>query len=429
MSIPHPQHRPGTPGAPGADVHGLHATGDPVSGAQAWTVATALPVRYRVRFVPGVLDPRNPALARAGGPPGRRLVVVDARVHELHGHRLRRYLDAQDVEYETHVLLAHEQVKTMDAVFQVADRMDSFGISRRGEPVIAVGGGVLTDVVGLACSLYRRSTPFVRVPTTLIGLVDAGVGAKTGVNHGRHKNRLGSYHPAVDTLLDPGFLTTLDRRHLGNGLAEILKVALIKDADLFFLLERHGRALLDSGFQSPAAGAAVLGRAVHGMLQELQPNLWEHRLERLMDYGHSFSPTVEMRALPELLHGEAVCVDMALTTVVARRRGLLDAGQAERILRLMRRLELPVWHPLMEPVTLAEALADTVRHRDGRQRLPLPCGIGAGVFVDDLGGAELGDAAGWLRTWSATGATEATEAAGAGAAGAAGSVRGSGTRA
>ncbi|MED7949883.1 sedoheptulose 7-phosphate cyclase [Streptomyces sp. BE303] len=393
----------GRHGTAAGHVAGLHATGDPVSGAPAagWTVATALPVSYRVRFTPGVLDPGNPALALAGGPPGRRLVVVDARVHELHGHRLHRYLTAQGVEYEALVLPAHEQVKTMDSVFQVADRMDSFGISRRGEPVIAVGGGVLTDVVGLACSLYRRSTPFVRVPTTLIGLVDAGVGAKTGVNHGRHKNRLGTYHPAVDTLLDPAFLDTLDRRHLGNGLAEILKVALIKDRDLFELLDRHGRSLLDERFQGRRVAAAVLGRAVHGMLEELQPNLWEHRLERLMDYGHSFSPTVEMRALPELLHGEAVCVDMALTTVVAQRRGLLDAAQGERILRLMRRLELPVWHPLVEPLTLGEALADTVRHRDGRQRLPLPSGIGSGVFVDDLDARELAEAAGRLRAWSA----------------------------
>ncbi|MEU6235945.1 sedoheptulose 7-phosphate cyclase [Kitasatospora sp. NPDC047058] len=405
MTIPSPHHPHAAPTGPGGSAladgpvgHGLYATGDPVTG---WTVATALPVRYQVRFVPGVLEPGDPALARAGGPPGRRLVVVEARVHELYGDRLHHYFLAQGVEYETLVLPAHEQVKTMDSVFRVADRMDSFGISRRGEPVIAIGGGVLTDVVGLACSLYRRSTPFVRVPTTLIGLVDAGVGAKTGVNHGRHKNRLGTYHPAVDTLLDPAFLATLDRRHLGNGLAEILKVALIKDRRLFELLDAHGRELLDERFQGPHDGTEVLTRAVGGMLQELQPNLWEHRLERLMDYGHSFSPTVEMRALPELLHGEAVCVDMALTTVVAERRGLLDAEQAERILRLMGRLELPVWHPLIEPATLGEALADTVRHRDGRQRLPLPSGIGAGVFVDDLTDRELAYAARVLRQWSA----------------------------
>jgi 3-dehydroquinate synthase len=277
----------------------------------------------------------------------------------------------------------------MDSVFRVAEQLDRFGLTRRAEPVVAVGGGVLTDIVGLACSLYRRSTPFVRVPTTLIGLVDAGVGAKTGVNFGPHKNRLGTYHPAVETLLDPSFLATLDQRHLSNGLAEILKVALIKDRDLFDLLDRHGPGLVANRFQQPGIAGPVLSRAVHGMLQELQPNLWEHELSRSMDYGHSFSPTLEMRALPELLHGEAVSVDMALTTVVARRRGLLDAAECGRVLGLMRRLGLPIWHRLMEPELLHDALADTVRHRDGRQRLPLPVGIGAGCFVDDLTTEEL----------------------------------------
>ncbi|MFF1905557.1 sedoheptulose 7-phosphate cyclase [Kitasatospora sp. NPDC058218] len=371
----------------------LRAAGGPTAGRSA-------AARYPVRFEPGVLDPANPALARAGGPPGRRLVVVEARVHELYGDRLGRYLAARDIACETLVLPVHEQVKTMDAVFRVADGMDAFGISRQGGPVIAIGGGVLTDVVGLACSLYRRSTPFVRVPTTLIGLVDAGAGARAGVAHGRHRHLLGGYRPAVDTLLDPAFLATLDRRQLGNGFAEILKVALVEDARLFDLLERHGRDLLDERFQGPVTPAAVLGRAVRGALRELRPDRRD-RPERPADYGHAFSPTVERRALPELLHGEAVCVDMALTTVVARRRALLGPEQCERILRLMRRLELPVWHPLLEPFTLAEALADTGRRGDDRRPLPLPAGIGAAVFVEDLTVRELADAAGWLRTWSA----------------------------
>ncbi|WP_441249287.1 sedoheptulose 7-phosphate cyclase [Kitasatospora sp. McL0602] len=379
------------------DSHGLFTLGEPVTG---WTVTTALPVTYEVTFTPGVLSPANPALAAAGAFPGRRLVVVEATVHELYGDRLRAYFEARGLAYELCVLPAHEQVKTMDSVFRVAEAMERFGLARRGEPVIAMGGGVLMDVVGLACSLYRRSTPFVRVPTTLIGLVDAGVGAKTGVNFGSHKNRLGTYHPAAATLLDPAFLATLDPRHLSNGLAEILKIALIKDRRLFDLLERHGEELIAQRFQGPTPAAEVLVRAVHGMLQELQPNLWEHRLERSMDYGHSFSPTVEMRALPELLHGEAVCVDMALTTVLAQRRGLVEPGERDRILALMRRLGLPVWHPLMEPETLGEALTDTVRHRDGRQRLPLPVGIGGGCFADDLTASELAASADELRELS-----------------------------
>ncbi|MDH6135580.1 3-dehydroquinate synthetase [Kitasatospora sp. MAA4] len=380
--------------------HGLFTTGSPVT---SWTVRTALPVDYRVRFAPRLLAPDNPALATAGLPagPGRQrrkrlLLVVEARVHELYGERIHAYCEAQRLDWSCCILLAHERVKTMESVFQVVEQLDRFGLARRGEPVIAIGGGVLTDIVGLACSLYRRSTPFVRVPTTLIGLVDAGVGAKTGVNYGRQKNRLGSYHPAVETLLDPSFLATLDTRHLSNGLAEILKIALIKDRRLFETLDLHGERLLAERFRTPGGtageggtGAEVLARAVHGMLQELQPNLWEKELERAMDYGHSFSPTLEMRALPELLHGEAVCVDMALTTVLARRRGLLDAAQCARILSLMRRLGLPIHHRLLEPGLLSDALADTVRHRDGRQRLPLPVGIGSGCFVDDLTAHEL----------------------------------------
>lgn len=385
--------RPRSRGRHGS-AHGLFTLGEPVT---AWTVSTALPVTYEVSFTPGVLAPDNPALAEAGGRPGRRLYVVDEIVHRLYGDRIRGYGRARGLDHRICVLPAHEQVKTMDSVFRVAEQMDRFGISRRGEPVVAIGGGVLMDVVGLACSLYRRSTPFVRVPTTLIGLVDAGVGAKTGVNFGSHKNRLGTYHPATATLLDPAFLATLHPRHLSNGLAEILKVALVKDARLFELLEHGGGALIRERFQGPTPGGEVLVRAVHGMLQELQPNLWEHRLERSMDYGHSFSPTVEMRALPELLHGEAVCLDMALTTVLARRRGLVEPGQQDRILALMRALRLPLWHPLMEPRTLGAALTDTVRHRDGRQRLPLPAGIGDCCFVDDLAPGELGAAAAELR--------------------------------
>ncbi|MFK8912332.1 sedoheptulose 7-phosphate cyclase [Streptomyces sp. YS-3] len=389
--------------------HGLFTSGEPV---RSWTVSTAKPVRYEVGFTPDVLDPRNPALATAGVPgdgpaPARRLVVVETTVDELYGDRLRAYAAARGLDFEIHVLTAHEQLKTMDAVFSVAAAMDRFGIARRSEPVVALGGGVLMDVVGLACSLYRRSTPYVRVPTTLIGLVDAGVGAKTGVNFGPHKNRLGTYHPAARTLLDPRFLATLARRHLSNGMAEILKIALIKDRELFALLEAHGGRLVGERFQGgrrwDPVVREVLGRAVHGMLEELQGNLWESELERVVDYGHSFSPTLEMRALPELLHGEAVCVDMALTTLIAEARGLVTPGESRRILNAMRGLALPVWHRLCEPGVLGEALADTVRHRDGSQRLPLPAGIGGAVFVDDVTTGELADAARRLRAVHAAG--------------------------
>ena len=364
-----------------------------------WRVTASQEVSYEVQLGRDLLNPDNPTLLKTGAPDGarRRLIVVDTEVDALFGARLRRYLDARGVTYGICRIEAHERVKTMDSALKVVAAMDSFGVSRRREPVIAIGGGVLTDIVGLATSLYRRSTPYVRVPTTLIGMVDAGIGAKTGVNFQQHKNRLGTYHPAKATVVDPAFLATMPARHVRNGLAEILKIALVKDATLFGLLAEHGAHLVNERMQvqSPDHGevaAEVMYRAIHGMLQELEPNMWEHQLQRIVDYGHSFSPTIEMSALPALLHGESVCIDMALTTVIARNRGMLTDDETATIRAVMTGLGLPTWHPVCSPDLLATALDDTVRHRDGRQRIPLTAGIGDACFVNDLTPGETAQA-------------------------------------
>ncbi|MFD4656437.1 sedoheptulose 7-phosphate cyclase [Kitasatospora sp. NPDC058444] len=371
------------------------------STAPSWTVEAIKQVRYHIVEASGLFEPDSTLLLsgcadaplRSGD---RRLVVIDSAVQELHGERIAHYFDHHGIAATLLPVRADESVKRWNAVTDVVDAMNDFGIDRRREPVIAIGGGVLLDVVGLAASLYRRGTPYVRIPTTLVGLVDAGVGVKTGVNYEHGKNRLGTYAPPVATFVDRSFLSTLDARHLSNGLAEILKMALIKSAELFDLLEDFGPQLIEDRFQgsTPAletAARQVVSEAIHLMLEELQPNLWEQTLERCVDYGHTFSPTVEMEALPELLHGEAVAIDMALTTVMGRMRGDVTKHQAERVLGLMGRLRLPLWtEVLARPGILDGALADTVRHRDGQQRLPLPVGIGHHRFVNDVTPEELG---------------------------------------
>ena len=155
----------------------------------------------------------------------------------------------------------------------------------------------------------------------------------------------------------------------------------------------------------------MIQRAVHGMLEELQPNLWESTLERIVDYGHTFSPTIEMHALPKLLHGEAVTIDMALTTVLAWRRGLVGAEQRDRIFAVMNLLELPSWNDLLEPRLLQDALRETVRHRNGKQRLPLPLRIGRAVIVNDVTDAELEQAVRDLREFGSARGDAMREAA------------------
>ncbi|KOX07584.1 sedoheptulose 7-phosphate cyclase [Streptomyces sp. NRRL B-3648] len=369
-----------------------------------WTVEAVRQVRYHVVSSEGLFDPGNTALL-TGCPdapmyPGdRRLVVMDQNVDALYGGDVRSYFTAHGIDATVVPLRADEAVKQWDAVARVVDAMNDFGIDRRREPVLAVGGGVLTDIVGFAASLYRRGTPYIRIPTTLIGLVDAGVGVKTGVNYERGKNRLGTYAPATATFLDRSFLRSLSLRHISNGLAEILKMALIRSEALFGLLESRGAAVRADRLQGTTedlarAADAIIAEPIHLMLEELQPNLWESALERCVDYGHTFSPTLEMHALPALLHGEAVVIDMALTTALATLRGDVSEAQADRVYHVIQALGLPLWNEVLEdPALLDEALRDTVRHRDGQQRLPLPIGIGRHHFVNDVTPAELRDAA------------------------------------
>lgn len=356
---------------------------------RAWSVSAQQDVLYSVETTFEILDPSNPTLI--GGDCGsRRLIVTDTTVNDLYGEKIRAYAEANLSEYRLLVLPHGETHKGWDSVDTVLEAIDTFKLDRRREPVIAIGGGVLTDIVGFACSIYRRNTPFLRVPTTLIGIVDASVGVKTGVNFRAGKNKIGTYFAASRNLLDTSFLSTLDRRHISNGLAEILKIALIKDHALFTLLEEHGASALADRFQQHTGTQQhIIDRAIAGMLEELEPNLWEHTLERLVDYGHTFSPTVEMTALPELLHGEAVCLDMALTTGIAVHRGLVTQAEAARIFDVMGTLGLPVVHPSMTVDVLSAALIDTTRHRNGLQRLPLPTGIGQATFVNDVTASDL----------------------------------------
>merc|ERR1719305_235851 len=141
-----------------------------------------------------------------------------------------------------------EENKTMETALQVTKKMKQFNIDRRTEPVLAIGGGVCLDVVGMAASLFRRRTPYIRVPTTALSYVDASVGAKNGVNFAGSKNRLGTYVPPCAALLDPMFIETQPDREVANGIAEMAKMAIMKSPELFCLLEEHAPRLVQDKF-------------------------------------------------------------------------------------------------------------------------------------------------------------------------------------
>ncbi|MFF9087799.1 sedoheptulose 7-phosphate cyclase [Streptomyces sp. NPDC014991] len=347
--------------------------------------------RYRVDLATGVLDPHNTLLADHLG--SRRVVTfVSPTVDRLHGDRLRAYLDAhaRPGQWTLHVIPTGERHKTLAAAEHVCALAKADGLDRHGV-MLAVGGGIVADVVGFAASIYARGIRYIKVNTTLVGQVDVGVGVKTGVNALRTKNMFGAYHPAHASLNDPAFLATLPPREIRCGLAEIVKMAVILDEDLFRTLEQHPDA-----FRRPG-GVGHPGRA-HGhlenyilrtsmrlMMEELCPNLHEHDLARLVDFGHTFSPVVETAGGHRLGHGEAVAVDMALSAHLARLLGLADDETCDRVVRLLRRIGLPVFDPgTCTPELMTQALRASWQRRGRKLHLVVPTGVGKAAFVEDL---------------------------------------------
>jgi 3-dehydroquinate synthetase len=349
-----------------------------------WRVTYQKPIEYEVLTCPDIFNPQNDALASVGKRGDtRRFVVVDSNVETHYATAIRDYFDNQNIEAKVITFPAGEKNKSIDNYLWILRELDTFPINRRDEPIIAIGGGVLTDVVAFVASSYRRGVPHIKIPTTLMGYIDASVGIKNGINFNDNKNRLGSFEPPKKVFLDRTFLKTLPERHILNGVCETLKLAIIKDVSLFELLESHGADCVQTRFQDEI-GASILDRSVGGMLEELEPNLFEDELARKVDFGHTFSYGLETRHETELLHGEAVLIDMVISSILAEARGILPKQQLDRIFDLIAKLNIPLNQHLVDPGLLWTTLEERTYHRNGFQRVPLPAGLGKCTFVNDI---------------------------------------------
>ncbi len=354
----------------------------------AWQVSHQCDISYKIFQTENVFSPDNLSLLCGNHcNPGKSFVVADEFIYDNYIDQIENYFDYHKVYHRIVRCPSGENQKSLDGFLRLAKELEDFEIHRRSNPIIAIGGGVITDLVSFLVSCYRRGVPHLRVPTTLMGYIDASIGIKTGINFNGNKNRLGSFTSPLAVILDHQFLKTLDDRHIRNGLAEVMKLAIIKDYKLFELLESHGKAAAESRFQ--VEGKEILRLSIAGMLEELEPNLFEDCLKREVDFGHTFSPLLEMRAIDTLLHGEAVAIDVAFSVALAHERQLLSKAERDRILDAMVDLRLPCRHPLLDPTLLWKSLCERVYHRDGHQNVPLPSGIGGCSFINDITPKEL----------------------------------------
>ena len=347
-------------------------------------------IDFSLLYVEGAFAIENSEIAESYRQFGRCLMVVDATVYGLYSKQIQHYFKHHQIDLKVFPVTIKETDKTLRTFEQIIDAFADFGLVRK-EPVLVVGGGLTTDVAGFACATYRRRTNYIRVPTTLIGLIDASVAIKVAVNHGKLKNRLGAYHASQKVILDFSFLKTLPVDQVRNGMAELIKIAVVANREIFSLLEEHGEALLKTRFgylngtpELQQVAHQITYGAINTMLSLEVPNLHELDLDRVIAYGHTWSPTLELTPDVPMFHGHGVNIDMAFSATIAQQRGYISIVDRDRILGLMSRIGLAIDSSYLTAELLWKATESISRTRDGLVRAAVPMPIGSCHFMNDL---------------------------------------------
>ena len=296
--------------------------------------------------------------------PDKRVVVVSDTNIDRHYHTL--------VNRYEHVLIglgeASKTLVTADAIYK---KFISMGVDR-STFVLAIGGGIVTDVAGFVASTYMRGVEFGFVSTSLLGQVDASVGGKNGVNVDGYKNMVGTFTQPRFVICDVGMLRTLPEREVRTGMAEVIKAGIIADEELFSKLELTPLAELT---KNPDLLAEVVYRAIKVKADIVERDEREHGDRRKLNLGHTLAHAIE-KSSSKMNHGEAVAVGLSLISDAAARRGLLSAAGKERICSLLQRTGFDLTPPVAMRVLL-KAVSKDKKSEGDVLNVVFPTAIGA----------------------------------------------------
>lgn len=351
-------------------------------------------LEYPVVFTRHALAADNRALVDAIGrrEPERRHRVIAfadrnvAAAHPWLSAALGDYAAAHGARLELvaplELLPGGEPAKTAAVVDAVWRRLAELRIDRHAF-VLAIGGGAVLDVVGHAAATLHRGVRLVRMPTTVLAQNDAGIGVKNGINAFGAKNMLGTFTPPFAVINDSSFLATLAPRDRAAGMAEAVKIALIRDAAFFGWLVDQRAAL--AAFE-PAAVEHLIRRCAELHLAHIATagDPFEQGSARPLDFGHWAAHKLELLTDHALRHGEAVAVGMALDARYSVEAGLLDDAGFRAIVELLGALGLPVWHDALRSPALVDGLAEFREHLGGELCITLLAGIGRGIDARDI---------------------------------------------
>jgi 3-dehydroquinate synthase len=338
---------------------------------------------YRVSVAPGLLD-RVGHIVRERVPAHRYAVITDDQVGPHYAARVAASFGTANVP-RVITVPAGEAQKTRETWARVTDTLlaDGFG---RDSAIVALGGGVIGDLAGFVAATFMRGVSYVQVPTTLLAMVDASIGGKTGVDTAAGKNLVGAFHQPSAVLADPETLATLPVPHLRAGLAEVIKHGVIADERYFGrVVEALPRVLDPRSARWLDALTSLVVRSVEIKADVVNRDEREAGLRKTLNFGHTLGHAIELCGNYEMLHGEAVAAGMVLETALAERAAVAEPGTLERVRDAVSAAGLPTSRPrAQQPAQLLAATRTDKKARRGVVEYALPLRVGA------MAGAERG---------------------------------------
>ena len=378
--------------------------------ATNYEIKQAFDVRYEysVHFTRGVFDKKNLLLRnciqRQQNNPSRVLFVVDSGVHQTNPNLVasiqayaKKHRDKLISVDKPWVVTGGEASKNSQDIPETLYKLSQQKNICRHSYVVAIGGGAVIDAVGYAAATAHRGIKLIRMPTTVLGQNDAGVGVKNAVNWGGRKNFVGTFVPPYAVINDFSLLDNLPEREKIAGIAEAVKVALISDRTFFNFLYRNRVHL--SKLQSHVFEKMII-RCAELHLQHIRESgdPFERGSARPLDFGHWVAHCLEQMTDGELRHGEAVAIGIALDTLYSNKIGLLQMSDARTVVNTLNDIGLPTYHPALAKLNIKAALEEFREHLGGELCITLLKAIGQRVELNTINTGIMSDCARHLRS-------------------------------
>jgi len=330
---------------------------------------------YEIHIGSGILTHAGLQL-KENGFAGKLIIVTNPVVKKLYGDALERNLISEGFQAVVLQVPDGEEQKSLETAGKLYHELSN-SYAERTTPILALGGGVIGDLAGFVAATYLRGVPLIQIPTTLLAQVDSSIGGKVAVNHGQIKNKIGAFYQPRLVIADISTLKTLPPKELANGLAEVIKCAVIGDNRLFSYLKKNleeVKSLDDSVLEE------IVFRAVQIKASVVEKDEKDLGLRNILNYGHTIGHALESASDFQMQHGEAVAIGMLVAARISNKLGIFDKAELIRLKGIIERAGLPTEVPDLKLEKIMQAIEHDKKILKGKVRFILPKAIGS-VFV------------------------------------------------